>query len=65
MQRLVFLHECIGDLAVFAEGARGADLVEAHEARVANDISRDYGSEPASETSWLVLLHEPTANPTV
>ena len=53
----VLRHESIGDRAVFAEGAGGADLVEAHEARVACDVSRDYGGEPASDPSWLLLLH--------
>lgn len=52
----MLLHECIGDLAVFAERAGRADLVEAHETRVARNVSRDYGSEPASDTRWLVLL---------
>jgi len=33
-------HESIGYLAVLAEGAGGADLIEAHEPRVARDISR-------------------------
>ena len=35
-------HESIGNLAVFAEGAGGADLVEAHEPRVACDVSRQH-----------------------
>ena len=39
-------------------GCGRSDLVEAHEPRVARDISRDYGGEPASDPSWLVLLHE-------
>jgi hypothetical protein len=39
----MLLHESIGHLAVFAEGTRGANLVEAHEPRVARDVSRDYG----------------------
>ena len=51
----VLRHESIGDLAVFAERAGRADLVEAHEPRVARDVSRDYGGEPASDTSWLSL----------
>src|ERR1700754_2760874 len=58
----VLRHESIGDLAVFAEGAGGADLVEAHEARVARDVGRDYGGEPASDASWLVLLHKLSAH---
>jgi hypothetical protein len=53
----VFLHESIDDLAVFAERTGGADLVETHEPRVARDVSRDYGGEPASDTTWLFLLH--------
>ena len=35
----MLLHESIGYLAVFAEGAGRADLVEAHEPRVACDVS--------------------------
>jgi hypothetical protein len=35
-------HERIGDLAVFSECVGGADLVEAHEPRVAGNVSRDY-----------------------
>jgi len=35
-------HESIGDLAVFAESAGGADLIEAHEPRVASHVSGDY-----------------------
>ena len=50
-------HESIGDRAVFAECAGGADLVEAHEPRVACDVSRDYGGEPASDPTWLLVLH--------
>jgi hypothetical protein len=44
----VFCHEGVGNLAVFAEGAGGADLVEAHEARVARYVSRDDGRQFAS-----------------
>ena len=53
----MFRHESIGDLAVFAECAGGADLVEAHEPRVARHVSRDYGRQPASDPTWLLLLH--------
>jgi hypothetical protein len=52
----VFRHERIGNYAVFAEYARGADLVEPHEPRVASDVSRHDCGEPASYTTWLVLL---------
>ena len=45
-------HERIGDRAVFAEGAGGADLIEPHEPRVARHVSRDYGREPASDPGW-------------
>jgi hypothetical protein len=38
---------------VFAEGAGGADLVEAHEPRVPGHVGRDYGRQPASDPSWL------------
>jgi hypothetical protein len=38
----VFRHESVGDRAVFTEGARRTDLVEAHEARVTGNVSRDY-----------------------
>ena len=50
-------HESIGDLAVFAENAGGADLIEAHEPRVARHVSRDYRRQPASDPNWLLLLH--------
>jgi hypothetical protein len=53
----VFSHESVGDLAVFAERARGADLVEAHEPREARYVSGDYGGQPAFDTTWLLLLH--------
>lgn len=53
----MLLPESIGDLAVFSERPGGADFVEIHEARVACDVGRDYGSEPASDTRWLVLLN--------
>ena len=39
----VFCHEGVGNLAVFAECAGGADLVDAHEPRVARHVSGDYG----------------------
>jgi hypothetical protein len=52
----MLLHESIGHLPVFAEYARSANLVEAHEPRVARDVSRDYGGEPSSDTGRLVLL---------
>jgi hypothetical protein len=38
----VFCHEGVGDLAVFAECAGGAYFVEAHETRVASNVSRHY-----------------------
>jgi hypothetical protein len=50
-------HESVSDLAVFAEGAGGTDLIEAHQARVACDIRRDYCRQPASDATWLFLLH--------
>jgi hypothetical protein len=48
---------------VFTECAGGAHLVEAHEPRVARHVSRDYGGEPASDTTWLLLLHEAKHTP--
>jgi hypothetical protein len=39
----VFRHESISDHAVFAKCTDGADLVDAHEARVTDNISRNYG----------------------
>ena len=36
----VFLHESIGNLAVFAESAGGANLVETHETAKTGDICR-------------------------
>ena len=38
----VLRHERVGDLAVFAERAGGADLVEPHEPRIASDVSGYY-----------------------
>jgi hypothetical protein len=58
----MFCHECIGDLAVFAECAGGADLVKAHEARVARHVSSDYGCQPASDPNWLLPLHGQAAS---
>ena len=52
-------HKSIGDLAVFAEGAGGADLVETHEARVARNVSRDYCCQPSSDPAWMRLGHSP------
>ena len=48
-------HQSISDLAVLSEGAGGADLVKAHEPRVAGNVSRDYCCQPSSDT--LLLLH--------
>jgi hypothetical protein len=42
---------------MFSECAGGADLVEAHEPRVARNVSRDYRRQPASDPNWLLLLH--------
>ena len=47
----VLLHESIGNLAMFAQGAGRANLVETHEPRVASHVSGDYGCEPASDAS--------------
>ena len=38
----VFRHEGVGNLAVFAERAGGADLVETHELRVTGNVSGHY-----------------------
>jgi len=54
----MFCHEGVGNLAVFAEGAGGAYLVEPHEPRVARHVSRDNGRQPASNPNWLLLLHD-------
>jgi hypothetical protein len=53
----MFRHESVSDRPVFAECAGGANLVEAHEPRVACHVSRDYCSEPAADPNWLLLLH--------
>jgi hypothetical protein len=37
----------------------GSHFVEAHEPRVARHVGRDYCGQPASDTIWLLLLHEP------
>jgi hypothetical protein len=42
-------HESVGNLAVLAECAGGANLVEAHEPRVPGYVSRDYGRQPAPD----------------
>jgi hypothetical protein len=42
---------------VLAECAAGADLVEAHEPRVAGPVSGHYCGQPASDTNWLLLLN--------
>jgi hypothetical protein len=52
----VFRHEGVGNLAVFAQGAGGTHLVEPHQPRVARDVSRYYGRQPASDPNWLLLL---------
>ena len=36
----VLRYESVGDRAVFTEGARRTDLVEAHEPRITRDIGR-------------------------
>ena len=33
------------------------DLVEAHEARVARHVSRDYGGQPSSDPTWMHFGH--------
>jgi hypothetical protein len=53
----VFCHEGVGDLAVFAQRAGGADLVKAHEPRVAGDVGCDDCGQPASNTIWLPVYH--------
>jgi len=35
----------------------GADLVEAHEPRVARYVSGDYGCQPASDPAWMRFGH--------
>ena len=53
----VFRHEGVGNLAVFAECAGGADLIEAHKPRVTSHVSGDYGRQSASDPTWLLLFH--------
>src|SRR6516225_6182415 len=53
----MFRHEGVGNLAVPAECARGADLIKAHEPRVACHVGCNYSCQPASDTAWLLLLH--------
>jgi hypothetical protein len=50
-------HESVGNLAVLAECAGGANLVEAHEPRVPGYVSRDYGRQPAPDPTWMWLSH--------
>ena len=52
-------HESIGNLPVFAEGAGGADLIEAHEPRVTRNVSGDYCRQPSSDPAWLDFGHGP------
>jgi hypothetical protein len=58
----MFCHEGVGNLAVFAECAGGADLVEAHQPRVTGYVSRYYCRQPASDPNWLPLLHGQAAS---
>jgi hypothetical protein len=44
-----------------AERAGGANLVEAHEPRVAGNVGCHYGRQPASDPNWLFLLHRRAA----
>jgi hypothetical protein len=53
----VFRHEGVGNLAVLTERAGGADLIEAHEPRVACHVSGDYGRQPAYDPAWMCLSH--------
>src|SRR5215813_3564914 len=53
----MFLYESISHLAVFAKRAGGADLVKAHEPRVPGHVGCDYCCQPASDPTWLLLLH--------
>jgi len=53
----VFCHESISHLAVFAEGAGGAHLIEAHEPRVTRHVSGHYCSQPASDPAWMRFGH--------
>src|SRR5215472_17096358 len=51
-------HEGTSNLAVFAERAGGADLIEAHEPRVARNVSGYYGGQPASDPAWMRFGHD-------
>lgn len=53
----MLLYERIGDLAVFAERAGRDNFVEAHQAWVTGHVSCDYGGEPGSDASGLILCH--------
>ena len=57
-----FCHEGVGNLAVVAECAGGADLVEPHEPGVTGNISGHYCCQPASDPNWLLLHHGPQSN---
>jgi hypothetical protein len=54
----VFLHERIGNLAVFAERAGRTDLVETHEAGVSCRVGSDYGGEPAPDAVWVLTFDQ-------
>src|SRR5262245_39860206 len=53
----VSCHEGVGNFAVFAECADGADLVKAHEPRVTHHVSGHDCRQPPSDPNWLLLLH--------
>ena len=57
----MFRHERIGNLAVFAEGTGGANLVEAHQPRVSRDVRGYYSGQSASDPNWLLSLHSQAA----
>src|SRR5262249_61399707 len=54
---VVFGHESFSNSEVLEERTHAANLVEPHEPRVPGYVGGDYRRQPASDPSWLLLLH--------
>ena len=52
---VVYAGSGLDGVSAALDDARGADLVETHEPRVACEVSRDYGCEPASD-AWFLMV---------
>jgi hypothetical protein len=49
--------QCVGDSAMFAQDAGGANLVEAHQARIAGHVGHSYRRQPTSDPAGLNFRH--------